>query len=531
MSAELVKLTNALFHDPQGYGKKAIQIFKNPVNFTIRKNEKWAIIGDSSKSQLLRVLAGSYLPNTAHARRYPESLHNTKFAAELLKFVNNGNWGYGASDKTGGFTHLSSRYEFFKDLEVDIVTRDFIASKSVNSNTPYNGAKIDELADKLYLVGLEDKYLTTLSNGQFRRARIAKVLYREPSLLLIDDPFLGLDPIATKRVSNVLDGIASSRNEPSTTITLGLRVQDKIPAWIQKVAIVDKTGITHQGRKSDLEGELKRIKEEFYEHHEQVLHRMTKQINISVPERLREDMEVHANDNIIEMDNVSIKYKGVPVIKNLHWNVKEGEKWHIRGRNGSGKTTLLSLITLDHPQAWNRRIIVEGKARFAGNVNYFDANKHIGFTSPELHSIFPHDLTVVQAISTGYIVGSYVPPKNLPEAKRSKILKYLKMVDLENTANQRFGNLSVSHQKLVLLLRAMINDPKILILDEALSAMTDEDVIKGKCIVDQWNGGCCLMIGHVDEEVPQCDKYLLMNQARNGIYEIGDVTRTRRNLK
>ena len=164
-------------------------------------------------------------------------------------------------------------------------------------------------------------------------------------------------------------------------------------------------------------------------------------------------------------------------------------------------------------------------------MNYFDANKHIGFTSPELHSIFPHDLTVVQAISTGYIVGSYVPPKNLPEAKRSKILKYLKMVDLENTANQRFGNLSVSHQKLVLLLRAMINDPKILILDEALSAMTDEDVIKGKCIVDQWNGGCCLMIGHVDEEVPQCDKYLLMNQARNGIYEIGDVTKTRRNLK
>ncbi len=531
MPAELVKLTNALFHDPQGYGKKAIQIFKNPLNLTIRKNEKWAIVGDSNKTNLLRVLSGSYLPNTAHSRSYPESLYNTKFSAELLKFVNNGNWGYGASDKTGGFTHLSSRYEFFKDLEVDITTKDFIASRSVNSNTPYDPAKIDKLARKLYLVGLEDKFLTTLSNGQFRRARIAKVLYREPSLLLIDDPFLGLDPVATRRVSEVLDEIASSKKEPSTTVTLGLRVQDKLPAWIEKVAIVNKNGITHQGLKKDLEGELKRIKEEFYEHHEQVLRRMSKQISISVPERLREDMEVHAEDNIIEMDNVSVKYKGVPVIKNLHWKVKEGEKWHIKGRNGSGKTTLLSLITLDHPQAWNRRIIVEGKARFAGNVNYFDANKNIGFTSPELHSIFPNDLTVLQAISTGYIVGSYVPPKKLSEAKRNKILKYLKMVDLENVSNQRFGDLSVSHQKLVLLLRSMINDPKILILDEALSGMTDEDVIKGKCIVDQWNGGCCLMIGHVDEEVPQCDKYLIMNQARNGIYEIGDVGKVRKDLK
>ncbi|VEU19512.1 DEKNAAC100164 [Brettanomyces naardenensis] len=517
----LVKLADATFTSSLGYGKKALRIFNEPINFSIGKKEKWAIVGDSNKTNFLKVLAGSYLPNKPTARTYPEELKNPRFNTELLKFVNNGNWGYGAQDQSGGFTHLSGRYEFFKDLEIDIKVRDFIASKHDNSNVEYDPERLEYLLECLDLKGLEDKFLTVLSNGQFRRARIAKVLYREPGLLLIDDPFLGLDPVATERVSDVLEKIAYSDSEP-TTVAVGLRVQDDIPEWIEKVAIVDKTGVPLQGEISDLKSELQRLKEEFYNHHEAVKMRVSERIQVNNIEK-NTAVGDPAPTAMIEMTNVSIKYKGVPVIKDLNWTVNEGEKWHIRGRNGSGKTTLLSLITLDHPQSWSRNIKVEGKHRAAGNVNYFDVNKSIGFTSPELHAIFPRNLSVFQAISTGYVVGSYIPPKNLTREQKDKIIDYLKMVELEDKKDSKFGDLTVSHQKVVLLLRALINDPKILILDESLSAMTDEDVIKGKCIVDQWDKGCCLIIGHVDEEVPDCDKYILMNQARNGIYEIGDV--------
>jgi ABC-type molybdenum transport system ATPase subunit/photorepair protein PhrA len=227
---------------------------------------------------------------------------------------------------------------------------------------------------------------------------------------------------------------------------------------------------------------------------------------------------------IIEMKNTNIMYKGVPIIKDLTWTVKAGEKWHIRGRNGSGKTTLLSLITLDHPQSWNRSISVFGVERKPGKVNYFDTNKYIGFTSPELHALYPRHHTLFQTISTGYIVGSYIPPtvEQLGADKVKKIRDYMKLVGLDGQEEVEFGDVHVSTQKLVLLLRAIINDPKILILDEALSSMTDDDLIKGKCLIDRLNT-TCLVIGHVDNEVPRCDRYILVNGARKGIYEIGDV--------
>lgn len=462
------------------------------------------------------MLSGSYLANSPQARTYPISLEDPNFRTELVKFANNG------SVSAGGFTHLSSRYEFFKDLEIDVKTRDFVSNQSYNSNLKLNTDKLDYLLKSLSLDGLEDKFLTSLSNGQYRRARIAKVLYRDPSLLLIDDPFLGLDPVATETVSQVLNQIAGSESSP-TTIAMGLRVQDNVPEWVEKVVIVDKSGITHQGTRADLKSELQHLQDLFYEHHNALQKSTHSKVQAYLPPKHRK----HSGKPMIEMKGVNIKYRGVPVLKDLEWSVKEGEKWHIRGRNGTGKTTLLSLVTLDHPQSWSRKIIVNGTSRKAGNTNYFDANKIIGFTSPELHAIFPKNLSVNQTISTGYVVGSYIPPKKLTPEQQTKIEKYLDIVDLRSHENDRFGDLTVSNQKLVLLLRALINDPEILILDESLSAMTDEDVIKGKCLVDNWDKGCCLIIGHVDEEVPKCDKYITMNNARTGEYEIGDVKPTK----
>ncbi|KAG7881533.1 hypothetical protein KL937_001156 [Ogataea polymorpha] len=315
---------------------------------------------------------------------------------ELLHFVNNGSFGHGATNSSGGFTHLSSRYEFFKDREVDELVADFVANISYNSQHQKDPRLLDEILEKVGLKGFEQKYITTLSNGQFRRARIAKSLYGKPDLLMIEDPFLGLDPVAKKTVSSVLEHTAAP-----TTVCLGLKLEDEIPQWIEKVAVVDHTGIIESGNRADLVDTLNSLRSAHREQQQQ----MKSQLEAKVYHPHEQSSE-RSETPLLEMSDVNVVYRGKPALKNLNWVVRDGEKWHIRGRNGSGKTTLLSLITLDHPQAWNKHIKMNGVPRATGKTNYFDTNKQIGFTSPEIHAIFPKHLTVEEAISTGYQTGS-----------------------------------------------------------------------------------------------------------------------------
>lgn len=502
-------------------GKSPMPVFSSPLTFDLKPKSKIAVVGDFHKTDFLSVLANKYISKPPNSRTFPASLSDPNFKTQLLRFVNNGSWGHGAHDSSGGFTHLSSRYEFFKDLEVDELVQDFISDQSYNSNIEYNKEKVHKLIHNLNLFGLQGQFITTLSNGQFRRARIAKELYREPSVLCIDDPFLGLDPFATNTVNEVLKKTSFDENI-KTTIVLGLRVQDDVPDWIEDIVIVNKNGIVKQGKRIDLIDDLNKLKQKFVENHKKLMTKIENNLNNN--NNLLSSTNYSTEEKIIEMENTNITYKGVPIIKDLNWVVKSGEKWHIRGRNGSGKTTLLSLITLDHPQSWNKSIKVFNIERSPGKVNYFDTNKLIGFTSPELHAIYPKNHTVFEAISTGFVVGSYIPPRDsLTNEQNEKIIEFLKILDLLYLKDFKFGELDVSKQKLVLLLRSIINNPRILILDEALSATNDEDLIKGKSLINRLNT-TCLIIGHVEEEIPNCDKYILVNDARKGKYEIGEIT-------
>lgn len=438
-----------------------------------------------------------------------KAIKNTTLNSQLLKFVNNGQWGHGAHDSSGGFTHIGSRYEFFKDLEVDEVVKSFIADQSYNSNVEYNEQRVLDLIRKLELTGLENNFITTLSNGQFRRCRIAKELYRNYAKLLIDDPFLGLDPHSAEVVNGVLEEVAGEQN-----LVLGLRLQDPIPQWIEEVEIVKQGKVVASGspQEHDVASALQDMRSTFNTKHESLVGSLKKTFR---PIKY----DIGPIVPIIEMDNVNVKYRGKPIIKDFSWRVMNGEKWHIRGKNGSGKTTLLSLITLDHPQSWNKTISVFGVPREVGKVNYFDTNALIGFTSPELHAIFPKNLTAFEAVTTGFVVGTYSPPR-ISSSERSVIEHYLDTMQIDPAAV--FGQLSVSKQKMVLLMRALINRPKIVILDEALSGMTDDDVLRGKYLVDSWPG-TCLIIGHVKDEVPRCDKYLVVDNISEGTTSKGTL--------
>lgn len=486
---QLIRLEKATFRNLIKV-KESISLFKNPINFQILPHERWAIIGPE-KSTFLKAIASNYIVEPPLARTYP-FLHQTQWPSEVMQFLE-----FKGVLPTA---HLAARYEFFKD-EFDQTTRNFVLGHSMNNlhSKPIDFELVERVFKQLQLSGLEDRWALGLSNGQSRRARLAKALIKEPKLLVVDDPFLGLDPEATELVSGVLRDLP-----PHPHVVLGLRYQDEIPRWITHLAMVDETGITHQGSVGELAPVLEQVRDEA--HHWNKDNQSETQSFEQIIKTFKPKQESAAP--LLHFKNVSVAYRGSPVITDLSWTVEHGSKWHVQGNNGSGKSTLLSLITADHPQSWNSSIEMYGEPRRTGKQSFFDINESIGFSSPELHAIFPAKKTFYNTVATGFVVGSFINPKNLTELQEERIQTYLQSFKITpELAQTEFRKLSISDQKLALFIRAIIKNPDLLILDEALSVMEDSRIEQCKEILRHFPG-TVLSIGHIAKEVPDCDQFI-----------------------
>ncbi|EGW32660.1 uncharacterized protein SPAPADRAFT_61722 [Spathaspora passalidarum NRRL Y-27907] len=377
-----------------------------------------------------------------------------------------------------------------------------------NKDKEVNEEYVDVLLDLFNLKHLRSKWINTLSNGQLRRARIAKSLIEKPSLLIIDDPFLGLDPTNTLSVSEALNNVSKTLD---ISIVLGLRVQDDIPSWINSLGYVDDTGLKVGGLISEVADEYHKHAgqlENIHHEHEK-FHTLKKpQLEPITSKDLQEPIH-------IEFNNAAVSYKGLVILKDFNWKIPQGSKWRILGNNGTGKTTILSLITGDHPQSWKSVIKVNGQLRKTGcGVGFFDVNNHIGISSPELHALVPqHSQSMLDVIYNGLakdVGNSNFLYRGKPESIPEESKKYLAQFQdrLEKFGNTKFIDLSMTDQKLALFLRAIVKQPTVLILDEAFSCMEDEEVMM-KChdIIenDLPETTTVLSIGHLDWEVPKCD--------------------------
>lgn len=463
------------------------------------------MITGPQKSQFLQILSGKYISEPAVARKYPFISKSYKY--DKIQFLN-------FRDNSGlDKVYMSARYETFAYKgalemadDVNSVKNYVVGSNNYNKDVHDIDAQyVHQVLELFNLTHLANKWINSLSNGQMRRARIAKAIISKPDLLLIDDPFLGLDPEATKLVSRSLDRVSQ---DLELSIVLGLRVQDAIPEWIQNVGFVNETGLKISGSKQDAEQEVQKEIESTQE--------------IALPQFNNAKTEI-SNDSLgdgiphIEFNNAHVIYKDLTVFQHFDWKIFRGTKWRILGNNGTGKTTLISLITADHPQSWRSVLSINGTPRKTGSgVTFFDVNNDIGMSSPELHALVPaYTQTMMQVILNGIVrdVGNSNfmfagKPENVSEFGHTILQKFAP--ELEVYGNTKFADLTITYQKLALFLRAVIKNPALLVLDEAFSCMDDQQLML-RChdIVDKdLTNTTVLAIGHLDWEVPKCN-YLL----------------------
>ena len=319
-----------------------------------------------------------------------------------------------------------------------------------------------------------DKYIITLSSGELRKFQLTKTLFSNPKLLIMDNPFIGLDAETRDQLRDLLKLLAEERD---MDIMLVMSKTDDIPSFVNEVKWI---------------GTLKTVPPH-------VLSDKRREAILSLPYTDND----YDCQHVIDMKNVSIRYGERTILKDLNWTVRNGERWALSGQNGSGKSTLLSLVCADNPQSYACDITLFDRPRGSGE-SIWDIKKHIGYVSPEMHRSYKRNLPAIRIVASGLMdsIGLYAVPN--PQ-DYDKCRWWLDMFGIGHLADKPFLQLSSGEQRLVLLARAFVKDPQLLILDEPLHGLDlwnrrlTKDIIETFC---QRRGKTLIMVTHYQEELP-----------------------------
>ena len=209
-------------------------------------------------------------------------------------------------------------------------------------------------------------------------------------------------------------------------------------------------------------------------------------------------------EQVIDFRKVNIRYGERTILKDLSFTVRRGEHWALNGENGAGKSTLLSIVCADNPQSYANDIVLFGHQRGKGE-SIWDIKKHIGYISPEMHRAYMKDIPAVDIVASGLsdVTGLYKKPK--PE-QRVVCEFWMDVFGIKRYADTTFLKLSSGEQRLVLLARAFVKDPSLLILDEPLHGLDlknrrlVKDVIEVFC---RRKNKTMMMVTHYKEEYPK----------------------------
>ncbi|MBQ6762371.1 MAG: ATP-binding cassette domain-containing protein [Bacteroidales bacterium] len=310
---------------------------------------------------------------------------------------------------------------------------------------------------------LLDKPLVTLSSGELRKYQLTRALLGGPEILVIDNPYIGLDPRTRALLTELLAALSVS-----TTLVLVLSRAAEIPPFITHVIPV--AGGETSGK----------VPREAY-------------LDSVLPPA------------VIRLRNVTIRYGERVILDSLNMTVRQGEHWALTGANGSGKSTLLSLICADNPQAYAHDIELFGRPRGSGET-IWDIKRQIGFVSPELHRAFQVDAPALDIVTSGHFdtEGLFRRPT---DEQRITALQWMEEFGIAHLAKRPFLRLSSGEQRLCLVARAFVKDPPLYILDEPLQGLDETQRKRVKALLDKYCGApgkTLLMVTHYPEEYPGC---------------------------
>jgi len=384
---------------------------------------------------------------------------------------------------------------------------EYLSERSVKRINPYHvvqspsdpefAARRQDIIERLELGLLLKRNVIQLSNGERRKVLIARALLKSPKLLILDNPFAGLDEHFRARLRENLENLMQG---DMRVLIVGTS-PDEIPVSVTHVMCMKDKRVVAQGpRQAALNSHAAHETGRAYQHASSPL----------VAAGERNGKPKPPPKVLVHMENVSVSYNGTKVLRQVNWTVREHEQWALLGPNGAGKTTLLSLILADHPQAYANDITLFGRRRGSGE-SIWEIKQNIGWVAPELLLYYPRNASCLDVVCSGFFdsVGLY---RQRSSGQREIAVSWMQRLGLSECTETEFGQVSESEQRLALIARALVKSPALLILDEpcqGLDAGNREHVLQAIDGVGGWPNSSLIYVTHRADELPRSITHML----------------------
>ncbi|MBZ4188286.1 ATP-binding cassette domain-containing protein [Niabella beijingensis] len=456
------------------YGSKTVL---DHLSLTITQGESWVIRGESGsgKTTLAKTIAGqAKYTGTLDIHFNPQSPLPAKvlFVESWYRFTN--------LEGDRNF-YYQQRYNHQQRRDTVTIAREL---ELYGKEHALNNDRLNELIAALDYAKVLDEQLFEISSGEHKKLQLIKALWLCPQLLIIDQPYTGLDVTSRGRLNDLLNEYTVSDG------TLLLISNDaELPACVNHFAVL-KNGTLTTGNAAVV---------------------FEEKILKPLPGFLKAPPQ-YTTHTLIHMNDVHVHYGDKQVLSGIRWQVNAGERWLLQGHNGSGKSTLLSLITGDHPQAYANDIRLFGVQR-GGGESIWDIKKRIGLISPEFHWYFDANATVLQSLASGFFDsnGLYRQLRYTQKQQLDELLRFLELYDVKD---ELLATLPLGKQRLALLGRTLIKNPQLLVLDEPCQGLDQQQTQYFNKLVDEIsrNGVTIIYVGHFETQLPGCLTHKLVLQ-------------------